>query len=283
MNTTISNYLLILVISVLFGTAKQALACNYDRISRLPVYENIQEPKKILSIPQAHGLCVAASGDFAVVPFNKKGKFYLYHNCGKLMRVVQLPKGFGHSTDCEFVQHKLYITDEYGKGLYKYSANGNFLQVVARGEPFLYMASCKGHLYVTLFRSHKRNVVVYYNDKEIRQFDVPGRPRDIVVSTDSNLYISNWSNKIQVFSLKGKRIKEITYANLGTADGIAMDISGKLIISDRSKPPKLLVYSPCGKLIKHIRTGFGAPSDVEIGNDGSVMMADVVTSKVYFY
>ena len=145
------------------------------------------------------------------------------------------------------------------------------------------MASCKGHLYVTVIRYHKRNVVEYLNDKEIRRFDVPGRPRDIVVGTDNNIYVSNWSIKIQVFSMKGKRIKEITYANLGAADGIAMDISGNLVISDRSKPPELLVYNPCGKLIKCIRTGFKAPSDVEIGNGGSVMMADYQMSKVYFY
>ena len=53
-----------------------------------------------------------------------------------------------------------------------------------------------------------------------------------------------------------------------------MDISGNLIISDCLKPPELLVYRPNGKLIKHIRVGFKSQSDVEIGNDGSVMMAD---------
>lgn len=168
MNTKISNCLLILAIIVLFGAAKQALACNYGRITRLPVYmyNNIQEPKKILNAPQARGLCVAANGDFAVIPFNPKGKFYLYHSCGKLMWVVRLPNGFEHSTDCEFVQHKLYIADEYGKGLYKYSANGHFLQVIARGEPFTYMTSCKGYFYVTLFRNYKRNVVMYYTIKK---------------------------------------------------------------------------------------------------------------------
>ena len=89
MNTKINNYLLILAIIVLFEAAKQALAYDYDRISRLPVYDNIQEPKKILNIPQAHGLCVAASGDFAIIPYNLGGKFFLYHSCGKLMRVVR--------------------------------------------------------------------------------------------------------------------------------------------------------------------------------------------------
>ena len=124
----INNYLLILAIIVLIGAAKQALACNYDRISRLPVYDNIQESKKILNIPQAHGFCVAANGDFAVIPFNSKGKFYLYHRCGNLMRVARLPNGYVH--DCEFVQRKLYIVDVYGRKIYKYSANGNFLQVI---------------------------------------------------------------------------------------------------------------------------------------------------------
>ena len=87
----------------------------YDRMSRLPIYDNIQEPKKILNIPQAHGLCVAASGDFAIIPYNLGGKFYLYHSCGKLMRVVRLPGGFGKAADCEFVQRNLYVADDTGK------------------------------------------------------------------------------------------------------------------------------------------------------------------------
>ena len=275
------NYLLILAFIVFFGATKQALACDYDRISRLPVYDNIQEPKKILNIPQAHGLCVAASGDFAIIPYNMGGKFYLYHSCGKLMRVARLPNGFGRGHDCEFVQRKLYILDKSGKKLYKYSANGNFLQLIAQGEHFHYITSCKGHLYVTVSKNHRRNAIVYYNDKEIHRFDVPGWPRDITVGTDNNIYVSTWSNKIQVFNLKGKRIKEITYPDLRTADGIAMDTSGNLLVADRSK--QLLVYSPCGKLIKRIRSGFIAPSDVEIGNDGTVMMTDYRVSKVYFY
>ena len=62
-----------------------------------------------------------------------------------------------------------------------------------------------------------------------------------------------------------------------------MDTSGNLLVVDRSNPSKLLVYSPCGKLIKRIRTGFKSAIDVEIGNDGTVMVADLRTSKVYFY
>ena len=250
MNTKINNYLLILAIIVLFGAAKKALACDYDRMSRLPIYDNIQEPKKILNIPQAHGLCVAASGDSAIIPYNLGGKFYLYHSCGKLMRVVRLPGGFGKAADCEFVQRNLYVADDTGKKLYKYSANGNFLQLVARGEHFAFMTSCKGHLYVALGKQRKRNIVVYYNDKETHRFDVPERPRDIVVGTDGNIYVATWTNKIRVFSLKGKRIKEITYGNIHNSDGIAMDTSGNLLVTDRSNPSKLLVYSPCGKLIK---------------------------------
>ena len=100
-------------------------------------------------------------------------------------------------------------------------------------------------------KNHKRNAIVYYNDKEIYRFDVPGWPRGITVGTNHNIYVSTWSNKIQVFSLKGKRIKEITYPDLRTTDGIAMDTSGNLLVADRSK--QLLVYSPCGKLIKRIR------------------------------
>ena len=137
MNTKMNNYLLILAIIVLFGAAKQALACDYDRISRIPDYDNIQEPKKISNIPQAHGLCVAASGDFAIIPYNMGGKFYLYHSCGKLMRVARLPNGFGRGHDCEFVQCKLYILDKSGKNYTNIQQTETFFNLLLKVNNFI--------------------------------------------------------------------------------------------------------------------------------------------------
>ena len=85
---------LLTVAIVLIGITTQAFACNYERMSRIPNYAKITTPKKILNVPQAHGICVAPNGNFAVVSWNNAGKIYMYYSCGKLMKVVTL-RGFG--------------------------------------------------------------------------------------------------------------------------------------------------------------------------------------------
>ena len=86
---------LLTVAIVLIGITTQAFACYYERMSRSPNYAKITTPKKILNIPQAHGICVAPNGNFAVVSWNNAGKIYMYYSCGKLMKVVTL-RGFGN-------------------------------------------------------------------------------------------------------------------------------------------------------------------------------------------
>ena len=63
-----------------------------------------------------------------------------------------------------------------------------------------------------------------------------------------------------------------------------MDPIGNTLIINRRNPPKLLVYSPCGELIKTIRTaGYREPVDVDIGNDGTIIVADLPGNKLYLY
>ena len=113
---------LLTVAIVLIGITTQAFACNYERMSRSPNYAKITTPKKILNIPQAHGVCVAPNGNFAVVSWNNAGKIYIYYSCGKLMKVVTL-RGCGKFVDCAFTDRNLYcdwlhskeIVQTYGK------------------------------------------------------------------------------------------------------------------------------------------------------------------------
>ena len=58
-----------------------------------------------------------------------------------------------------------------------------------------------------------------------------------------------------------------------------MDTAGNLLIADHDRG-KVEVYSPCGALIKTIRTGTRYAVDVEIGNDGTVLVADVASLDV---
>ena len=260
-----------------------ACGCNFERMYRSARYEDISQPKRILTVPRAHGICVASDGNFAVIPDNKNGNFYLFYSCGKLMKIVRLP--FGHKSrlgDCTFSGNNLYIAG--AKKIYKYSENGKLKKVIASGEIVPYITSCQGRLYATTWRKNSRNVISYYNDKETHRFNVPGSPRGIVIGTDDNLHVTAWhSNKVLSYKPNGKLLGTTTYKGLGYADGIAVDKAGNFLIADYSNPNELLVYSPCGELIKQIRPGFRRVLDVDIGNDGTVIVSDYIGNKVYMY
>ena len=66
---------LLTVAIVLIGITTQAFACYYERMSRSPNYAMITTPKKTLSIPKAHGICVAPNGNFAVMMWNNAKRF----------------------------------------------------------------------------------------------------------------------------------------------------------------------------------------------------------------
>ena len=85
-----------------------------------------------------------------------------------------------------------------------------------------------------------------------------------------------------VYTPEGRRVGVTTYQEVEVADGLAMDNAGNLLIADHNGG-KVEVYSPCGALIKTIRTGTQHAVDVEIGNDGTVLVADYATSKVFMF
>ena len=276
------SFSLLMLVTVFVGTA---CGCNFERMFRSPRYEEITQPKRILTIPRAHGVCVASDGKFAVIPYNRNGNFYIFYSCGKLMKIARLPFGDrSNLVDCTFSGNNLYVASHTAKKMYKYTENGKFKKVIATGERFQLMTSCQGRLYVTTDRKNSRNVISYYNDKETHRLNVPGSPRGIVIGLDDNLYVTAWhSNKVLSYKLNGKLLGTKTYKGLSYADGIAVDKAGNFLIADYSNPNELLVYSPCGELIKQFRAGFRRALDVDIGNDGTVMLTDPVTNKVYMY
>ena len=56
---------LLSLLTVAVAIITSAFACNYERMTRSPNYAAIASPKKVLSIPQPHGICVAPNGIFA--------------------------------------------------------------------------------------------------------------------------------------------------------------------------------------------------------------------------
>ena len=120
------------------------------------------------------------------------------------------------------------------------------------------------------------------NGKEIRRISVPNQARGVIVGIDGNLHITDRNKQVYTCTPEGKRVSLTTYREVVHADGSAMDTAGNLLIADHGRD-KVEIYSPCGALIKTIRTGGQHAIDVEIGNDGTIMVADYSTSKVLLY
>ena len=275
---------LLTVAIVLIGITTQAFACYYERMSRSPNYAMITTPKKTLNIPNAFGICVASNGNFAVMMWNNAKKIRIYYSCGKLMKEVDLSKhGLVHATDCAFTDRNLYVADHSGKKVHVLSTIGKFIRSFATGVHILRMAACQDRLYLTT-NGGGQNVLVYdTNGRLIRRISVPANyARGVLVGIDGNLHVSNWQRKqVYVYTPEGRRVGVTTYNEVVHADGIAMDTAGNLLIADYHRP-KVEVYSPCGALIKTIRATRYAV-DVEIGNDGTVLVVDHATSKVFMY
>ena len=273
--------------------ASQALACNYERISRDPNYAEINKPKLTLYVPEAHGVCVSPNGDFAIVSWNMAGKIYLYRSCGKLMQVVDLPKqgvkDCGKFGDCAFTNENLYVTDYSELKVYKVSASGKFLKVLVTGHEFMRITECRNKLYLTTGGSGQNLFVYDTNGEKIRHINVPGsHARGVKVGIDDNLHVSTWTkikfgNKVHTYTLDGKIVDETTYKELYSADGLAMDTAGNLLLADHKKG-KVYVYGACGGVpIKVIKTGTTHSVDVDISNDGTVIVADSHSSQVFLY
>ena len=262
------------LLAVVIVLTTQAFACNYDRISRDPNYAEISKPKSTLRINGVHGICVAPNGDIAVVSYNKGSNVRIYYSCGKMMKAVDLTKnGYHHGSDCTFMNNYLYVTDFKGRKVFKLSITGKLVKVF-HGQ-FMRVTSCKNELYFTK-GSGGKNVVVYNgNGKELRSFSVPGSSRGIIVGIDGHLYVSNWQRKqVYKYTKQGKQVGVTNYKDIRHADGLAMDSAGHLLIADYTGGGKVVVYSPCGDLIKTIQVPKNiAVPDVEIGNDGTVIVA----------
>ena len=100
---------------------------------------------------------------------------------------------------------------------------------------------------------------------------------------DDKVYVSNWNKKsVYSYTLDGKKLGMFTIKEVQRADGLAMDTAGNLLVTEYNT--NVVVYSPCGEVVKTIQVaGSRHTTDVEIGNDGTVMVAAFGSSKVYLY
>ena len=246
----------------------------------IPSYKNIMAdiPKKVIDVRIPHGVCVADSGIFAVMSNDYSGKFHMYYGSGKLLRVVRLPPGYRNTFHCTFAGNNLYVS-ETKKKIYKYSINGTFIKVMVKGEHYGYMTSCGND---TLYVTAGKSLIAYHNEKEEWRVEVPTKlALEPVIGHDNKIHLSTYSNKVLLYTLKGKPLKSKEYKGLKIGVGMAIDTAGNTLIVARAGLAQLLVYSKCRKLIKSIQ--FQTPIDVDIGNDGTIIVTDYTQNKVFMY
>ena len=91
------------------------------------------------------------------------------------------------------------------------------------------------------------------------------------------------SDLLYTYTLFGQQLGVNKYETLGGGNGLAMDLAGNYLIVDRDLPG-VRVYSPCGDLITIIQyEEFKLIVDVEIGNDGTIIVTDVENDKIYMF
>ena len=277
---------LLFLLAVAIVLTTQVFACNYDRMSRTPDYAKLTTPRKVLNVPNPHGICIAPKGNFAVTSWNADSKIYLYYACGKLMKVVDLRKhasGYKYSGDCAFTESNLYITSSSTNQVYELSSNGEFIRVFASGHSFFHIAICQNRFYFTSGPANANFLIYDNNGKLLRSHKIERHSRGVVVGTDDKVYVSSWDKKIVYsFTLDGVKLGTFITKEVNIADSLAMDNAGHLLVTDHKS--SVAVYSPCGAVVKTINTGGnGLTCDVEIGNDGTVLVAAYRSSKIYMY
>ena len=253
--------------------------CNpMKRMKTVPSYKTITgKPKKVIDSSGPVGICVAESGIFAVLPYNSQLYFHMYYESGELMKAVRGPHaeplGLGY---CTFSGDYLFLTDiDYH--LYKYSINGTYIKLFTRGQ---YITSCGDRLFV----NYGQHFISYLNYDPLEQFNVklPMHPREMIIDHDSYVRFIT-SDLLYTYTLFGQQLGVNKYETLGGGNGLAMDLAGNYLIVDRDLPG-VRVYSPCGDLITIIQyEEFKLIVDVEIGNDGTIIVTDVENDKIYMF
>ena len=161
--------------------------------------------------------------------------------------------------------------------MYELSSNGEFIRVFASGPNFFHIAICRNRFYFTTGIRNANFLIYDNNGKLLRSHSLPGPTRGVVVDMDDKVYVSIRS-KVYIYTLEGKLISSKPMV----ADGLGMDNAGHLLVTDHKS--SVAVYSPCGEAVKIINTGGrGRTTDVEVGNDGTVLVAAYLSSKVYMY
>ena len=284
-----SCYVLLLMVvgtAVLMETTALPNLNEFDQLetvnsSNVPNYAGMHKPKRVLTMREVHGICIAPNGNFATVSFNKPYRhmcIFDYH--GNLLKDIKLPGFSGKISDCVFLSNTILLICDYSEQkIYKFTVQGVFIGVFATGYRYIRMLQYGGYVYVTE-DVHSWVIIYNSNGNKIYHFGVGGHGRGMSWDTKGYLYVA-MNNIVKVFTWWGKYIRQRHYPYLGHADGIVLDAANNIVIADR-RPSKALVFSSTGALIKRFN-GLRGCADVDIGIDLTLFIVDNGANKIYMY
>lgn len=160
-------------------------------------------------------------------------------------------------------------------------------------QPIGVAVSETGEIFVSSSGDHR--IVVFAPDGGFarafgREGDGQGeleRPMHLSIGHDGLLYVTEYLNdRVSVFKLDGTFVRHLTAQGLDAPGGVAVDRSGVVYIANFYRH-EILLLSPEGKLIgrwgRPGRIWYGElhyPTDVAVGPDGSLWVADAYNSRL---
>ena len=142
------------------------------------------------------------------------------------------------------------------------------------GIIFLRLTSQGTRLYSSIENTRMVRVYNTTNGNSINHFEITsGNARGVAFDPQGNLHVSTWGKNVEIFTADGHKIREITFSEVSSADGILIDGASYTIIADRDRG-EVLVFNHNNSLFKKI-VGFGQPMGVAMSYQcGYLLVAD---------
>ena len=197
-------------------------------------------PKSLKQNPgmtNAHAPCVnPINGYFLVTYWQPHNFIYLFNTCRWITKKVNLPTGGrSYSCGCTFSGSKLFISATRNRKILQFTSEGVFEKVFATGHNFIYMATQGNQLYYVSIEFQK-TIRMYdtTNGNLITHFQASGDTRGLAIDPQGYLRVAMYGKNVDIFTHDGHKVQQITYPQVSSLDGIAMDNETYSILVDRA-------------------------------------------------
>ena len=125
------------------------------------------------------------------------------------------------------------------------------------------MATQGNQLYVSI--EFQKTIRMYdtTNGNLITHFQASGDTRGLAIDPQGYLRVAMYGKNVDIFTHDGHKVQRITYPQVSSLDGIAMDNETYSILVDRGAR-EIKIYNYNNLLVNRI-TGFGNPTDTAMG------------------